>query len=107
MKFSQDTNIIDNKWSHQVSLFFVDILDMETLEQITNHFYILCEILCSKFDQSISNRTEIVTEEIKNYIHNHYMDYNLNLNSIAEEINLNASYIGAIIKRATNTNIPK
>ncbi|WP_058306006.1 response regulator [Gracilibacillus massiliensis] len=107
IKFSQDTNIIDSKWNQQVSLFFVDIHEMETLEQITKHFYILCEKLCSKFDQSISNRTEVITEEIKIYIHNHYMDYNLNLNSIAEEINLNASYLGSIFKRATDTNIPK
>ncbi|WP_407270070.1 response regulator [Radiobacillus sp. PE A8.2] len=107
IKFSQDTNITDSALNQQVSIFFVNINEMDTLDQITKSLYQLCEKMCEKFDQSISNRTEIISDEIKSYIHNNYMDFNLNLNSIAEQINLNASYLGSIFKRATKTNIPK
>ncbi|WP_130858996.1 response regulator [Gracilibacillus phocaeensis] len=107
IKFTHDINLNDQDWHYDASSFFAESNNVINITQFSQNFFFLCKKLSDVFQASISDRTEVIAEETKRYIHNHYMDPNLNLDSIAEQVNLNASYLGSLFKRATNTNILK
>ncbi|GAB2539435.1 response regulator [Gracilibacillus alcaliphilus] len=107
IKFTHDINLSDKDWHYEASVFFVESNHVTSIKQLSEHFFLLCKKLCSVFNESIADRTEIIAEETKRYIHNHYMDSDLGLEVIAEQVNLNASYLGSLFKRATHTNILK
>lgn len=95
-------NVIEN---NSTALFKVDFTDfsnkineLETLEEISQCFISLYEMVIVKLEENKLNKSDIIINTVKKYIDDHYIDSNLSLTSIAESLNMNAVYLGKQFK---------
>ncbi|MFB9275980.1 helix-turn-helix domain-containing protein [Cohnella cellulosilytica] len=82
-----------------------DIAECETLEELTERYYALFEVLKLRLVEKRSGKQEELTRRITELIETQYADPNLSLNYIAEELNMSPYHISRVYRHQTLNNI--
>lgn len=82
-----------------------DIYGVQSIEQLrTGVLRLLDEFMKAKKTDKEENRTVSL---VKNYVHNHYQEYTLNVSSIATELDISVAYLSSVFKMETKENLVK
>jgi two-component system response regulator YesN len=73
----------------------------EIIEEINSQFYELFDDISKKLDEKRSSKHDDLVKKINDMIEEEYSDYNLGLNSIADELNMSPVYISRLYKQLT------
>lgn len=73
----------------------------ETIEEINEQFYELFDDISKRLDEKRSSKHDDLVKKINEMIIEEYSDYNLGLNSIADELNMSPVYISRLYKQLT------
>lgn len=87
-----------------VESYLANSLNCNTLEAYESHINQLLHYLCEQnlnLSDNIQDRENQLVKKIKNYVENYYTDYNLNVTSVAEAVNLSPNYMSKIFKNNT------
>jgi two-component system, response regulator YesN len=77
----------------------------ETLEQIEEWFMEVCHLTISLRDKESLQKNRLIVEKIKGYIHNHYADPNLTVETLVEIGGLSLNYTRKLFKDITGQSI--
>ncbi|QJD86845.1 helix-turn-helix domain-containing protein [Cohnella herbarum] len=91
-------NDISLDFLHKVTAF-------ETLEEIEETFFELIDDIILLKDGTKDRRKNEIVNQVIEYIHEHYPDKNLSLNSCAEFLSLSSVYLGKLFKNAAGKSV--
>lgn len=74
---------------------------VETIDELEERYFAAFDTLVQRMEQKKRGKYDDLTRSIANMIEERYMDPNLSLEMIADELNLSAAYIGRIFKQHT------
>ncbi len=76
----------------------------ETLSAMRDCFFRFLKTICHTIDQEQQDSCQL-SERIKTYVMEHYMDCNVNISTIAEKMNITPRYMSKIFKDQTGMNL--
>lgn len=76
----------------------------ESSSALQNSFYHFLHLICKGADQDNKDSRQL-SENIKQYVQEHYADSNVNISAIAEEIGITPRYMSRIFKEQTGLNL--
>ena len=78
---------------------WLDILLAEnSVEGLRQQFESMLSFVCTKLGRQFEKSNENIVEEVMNYIEEHYMDSNLNITTLADEMNYNFRHLSKVFK---------
>lgn len=99
-------SLVKNETIREESLEHI-LAQMRTAESssaLQNSFYHFLHLICKGVYQD-SKDTRQLSENIKQYVQEHYADSNVNISAIAEEIGITPRYMSRIFKEQTGLNL--
>ncbi len=93
------------KFDVDFQYFTREIINAETLDEVKNRFVLLFKQIDLGIELKSTGRGQLVINSVIQIIENRYMDPNLSLNVIAEEIKLSRVYLGKIFRDATGQSV--
>ena len=91
--------------NNQQSTFSISLADMETLDQVNNHFTEAISFICELSRRKHNERHKKIAEQVDILIQQNYSDPSLCIDSIASKIGLSADYLSRIYRQETGTSI--
>ena len=90
----------ENKTTDDVDMY-VDLIEFDNIDEFCNKINMLLEQVenCNQCEEG--NLEKDFVKNVKNIIVTHYMDYNLNVTSIAESLNKNLDFVSRTFKKNT------
>lgn len=79
-----------------------DSMDHSDIQTFQKNLMEIVEEICKKISKKKEDQKNKLQHDILEYIHNHFHDYNLSLESIAQKFNLSTSYLSRFIKEETS-----
>lgn len=98
----QNSNILI---PYSFNSFSINLSKMETVDDINNCFFELFELIIEKLDERQNMKYDVLVSNILDIINNNYMDQNLSIDSIADKVNMSATYMGRLFKKLTSKSI--
>lgn len=97
------SNYISQVTKDTVDSYLTSSLNIDSYEEYEAHLCRLLQYLCQQDDSSgdLPEKEKQLVKKIKNYVENYYSDFNLNIASIAEAVNLSPNYMSKIFKNTT------
>lgn len=80
------------------------LLRINSFEEINRAKELLAEMIediCQELEKEIENRDELLDEEIKNYLYDHFDSNDISLDQIASKYDISISYASKLIKEET------
>ncbi|WP_159886953.1 helix-turn-helix domain-containing protein [Paenibacillus puerhi] len=77
----------------------------ETLEQIEAWYKELCAMAMSLREHQASQKNRLIVDKVKHYIHEHYVDSNLTVETLVEVGGLSTNYMRKVFKEITGSSI--
>lgn len=87
------------------NIFLYELNDLELLQDIYAHFNKLFDMIDEKLDEKKSSKYDELINRVIEIIFLNYADQNLSLESIADKINLSATYLRRLFKKHTSKSI--
>ncbi|NRF96189.1 response regulator [Paenibacillus frigoriresistens] len=105
IRFFYDTGIDAGLILESISDLFSKLDRYETVAQLCDRLYEICTQACNKLQESVETYHNQIAEQVMDFIKQHYMDVDLNLNTISSFVNVSPTYLGALFKRAKGQTI--
>lgn len=105
LKFSCEINIADDQLKQKIVAIFSQAEQYKNIDTITNWLQNVCEMITSSIQDSVSNYHSGICESAIIYIRQNFSDSSLNLNAIADYVQLTPAYLSTLFKKYKNTNI--
>lgn len=81
------------------------ILNSDTVHEMKSHILDILEYVCNHIHEKRKDRTGEITEMVISYVQQHYMNINLNISMIADELRLTPAYISKLFKEETGESL--
>lgn len=105
LKFSCEINIADDTLKQKIVAVFSQSEHYNNIDAISGWLLDICTTICTGLQDSVSNYHSSLCEAAVTYIRQNYPDSNLNLNAIAEHVQLTPAYLSTLFKKYRNQNI--
>ncbi len=105
LKFSCEINIADDRLNQQIVDVFSRTEHYKNIDVIATWLFTICNTICTNLQDSVSNYHSSLCEAAVSYIRQNYPDSNLNLNAIADHVQLTPTYLSTLFKKYRNQNI--
>lgn len=83
----------------------LSIMTFDTVKELALLMNNLCADLCQAIVERAVPRSEQTIDNMKQYIHEHYSDYNFSVQQLANHFSLSMSYVSRIFKEQTQMNV--
>jgi two-component system, response regulator YesN len=87
--------------------FISKVSKLETVETIECAYFDLFDQIIGKIQQKNNSKYDDLIKKIQDFIDNNYMDQNLSTDTIADEVNMSAIYLGRLYKKLTSKSLSK
>lgn len=105
LKFSCEINIADEKLRQKIVTVFSQPEQYKNINLISDWLLDICNTICTSLQNSVSNYHSSLCESAIAYIRQNYSNSNLNLNAIAEHVQITPTYLSTLFKKYRNQNI--
>lgn len=105
LKFSCEINIADEKLRQKIVSVFSQPEHYKNIDIISEWLLDISNMLCTSLQHSVVNYHSSLCESAVAYIRQNYSNSNLNLNAIAEYVQLTPTYLSTLFKKYRNQNI--
>ena len=92
---------------NNLSMLLVDIARFESLKNVQIALHTLCKRIVEQNFERTNTKNDLIVDDIKNYIQEHYTDPGLSMDSIAKAFGFSAGYIRKLFKNAIGVGIPE
>lgn len=105
LKFSCEVNIADENLKQKIVDIFSHTDHYKDINTIADWLLTVCNLICQNLQDSVSNYHTSLCEAASVYIRQNYHDSSLNLNAIADHVQLTPAYLSTLFKKCKNQNI--
>ncbi len=84
---------------------YATIERFESIKEVESSLLVLAEYICRCIDNDEQRFRRNAVDEIKKYVNEHYSDPMLNVNYIAEEFSMKASFLSSLFKKQEKTGL--
>lgn len=105
LKFSCEINLADDTLKQKIVAVFSQSEHYNNIDAISGWLLEICTSICSSLQDSVSNYHSSLCEAAISYIRQNYPDSNLNLNAIADHVQLTPTYLSTLFKKYRRQNI--
>lgn len=105
LKFSCEINIADEKLKQKIVAVFAQTEHYKNIDAISEWLLEICSMICQGLQDSVSHYHSSLCEAAVAYIRQNYPDSNLNLNAIADHVQLTPAYLSTLFKKYRSQNI--
>lgn len=105
LKFCCEMNLTNDSFEHEITAVFSNPEKFKNIDAISGWLYSICENVCGHLQASVANYHQSLCESVVSYIEKNYPDSNLNLNEIAEHVQITPTYLSTLFKKYKQQNI--
>lgn len=105
LKFSCEINISNEKLKQKIVTVFSQSAQYNNIDTIADWLLDICNSICTSLQDSVSHYHSSLCEAAIAYIRQNYPDSNLNLNAIADHVQITPTYLSTLFKKYRNQNI--
>ena len=105
LKFSCEINISNDHLKQDILSVFSHTKQYRNIDEIAQWLLDICFSVCGCLQDSVSSYHSGLCESAIAYIRQNYADSNLNLNAIAEYVQITPAYLSTLFKKYCNQNI--
>ena len=105
LKFTYEMNLSNERLQSEAASFFSHPEAFQTINKVADWLYEICEQLCSSLQNSVASYHQSLCERAASYIAQNYQNSELDLNEIAEYVQITPAYLSSLFKKCRDQNI--